>query len=198
VKKIGVLALQGDVQEHLDAVGRAAEAHRSKAKAVAVRRAADLEGVHALVIPGGESTTLSKMLKRNSLFEPVRRRAQEGSLALLGTCAGMVLVAKSGDEQVEKTKTSLLELMDIDVDRNAFGRQRESFESDLTVEGWQEPLHAVFIRAPAVRRAYGRARVLARVGEQGVFAAQGNVLATAFHPELTGDTRVHEMLIEMA
>jgi 5'-phosphate synthase pdxT subunit len=198
VKKIGVLALQGDVQEHLDAVGRAAEAHHSKAKAVAVRRAADLDGVHAIILPGGESTTLSKMLRRNGLFDPVNRRAQEGSLAVLGTCAGMVLVAKGGDSQVEKTKTTLLELIDIEVDRNAFGRQRESFEAELAVEGWTEPLHAVFIRAPAARRAYGRARLLARIGEHGVFVAQGNVLATAFHPELTRDTRVHEMLIGLA
>lgn len=198
MKRIGVLAIQGDVQEHLDAVQRAAEQTGAKAQGVPVRRGPDLDGVHALILPGGESTTLSKMLRRNGVFEPVRRRAAEGSLAVLGTCAGMVLVAKSGDTQVEKTKTALLELMDIEVDRNAFGRQRESFESDLSVEGWEEPLHAVFIRAPAVRRAYGRARLMARVGEYGVLAAQGNVIATAFHPELTRDTRVHAMLIDLA
>lgn len=198
MKKIGVLAVQGDVQEHLDAVERAAQRGGFKAHGVPVRRADDLEGVHALIIPGGESTTLSKMMRRNGLFDPVRKRASEGSLALLGTCAGMVIVARSGGAQAEKTRTALLELMDIDVDRNAFGRQRESFESDVSVEGWSEPLHAVFIRAPAVRRAYGGARVLARVGEWGVFAAQRNVLATAFHPELTRDPRVHAMLIDIA
>lgn len=198
MKHVGVLAIQGDVSEHLGAVERAA-AHRGvKAQPVAVRRAADLEGVHALIMPGGESTTISKMLNQNGLFRPVQRRAEEGSLALLGTCAGMIVIAKGGDEQVARTKTDLLGLMDIDVDRNAFGRQRESFETELAVDGFPTPLHAVFIRAPAIRRAYGRAKLLARVGEHGVFASQGNLLATAFHPELTPDTRVHEMLLDLA
>lgn len=198
MKKVGVLAIQGDVSEHLAALLRAAQKRGIKAQAVPVRRGPDLDGVSALVLPGGESTTISKMLHRNGLFEPLRKRAQEGSLALLGTCAGMVVLARGGDEQVSRTRTDLLELMDIEVDRNAFGRQRESFEAQLTVEGFDRPLAAVFIRAPAVRRAYGRARLLARLGEFGVFAEQGPFLATAFHPELTSDTRVHEMLLERA
>ena len=198
VKRVGVLAIQGDVAEHLAAVERAAAVAGVRAQAVPVRRGADLSGVHALILPGGESTTISKMLHTNGLFGPVRSRAEEGSLALLGTCAGMIVVAKGGNEQVSRTKTDLLGVMDIDVDRNAFGRQRESFEAELAVEGFASPLHAVFIRAPAIRRAFGRAKVLARLGEFGVFAAQGNLLATAFHPELTRDTRVHEMLIAMA
>ncbi len=197
MKRVGVLAIQGDVSEHLAAVKRAAAASGIKAEAVAVRRGPDLAGVHALILPGGESTTISKMLHKNGLFAPVKARAEEGSLALLGTCAGMIVIAKGGDAQVAKTKTDLLGLMDLDVDRNAFGRQRESFEMDLAVDGFTSPLHAVFIRAPAIRRAFGRAKLLAKVGELGVFAKQGNLLATAFHPELTKDTRVHEMLIHL-
>ena len=198
MKRIGVLAIQGDVSEHLRAVGAAAAASGTRADAVAVRRAADLEGVHALILPGGESTTISKMLHKNGLFEPVKERAEAGSLGILGTCAGMIVIAKGGDAQVAKTKTDLLGLIDLDVDRNAFGRQRQSFETDLEVQGFKAPLHAVFIRAPAIRRAYGRAKLLAKVGDLGVFAQQGNLLATAFHPELTQDTRVHEMLIAVA
>lgn len=198
MKRIGVLAIQGDVSEHVAAVKRAAAASGVAAVAVAVRRGPDLEGVHALILPGGESTTISKMLHRNGLFAPVKARAEQGSLALLGTCAGMIVIAKGGDEQVAKTKTDLLGLMDLDVDRNAFGRQRESFEMDLAVEGFSAPLHAVFIRAPAIRKAYGRATILAKVGPLGVFARQDNFLATAFHPELTADTRVHEMLVGLA
>lgn len=198
MKKIGVLAVQGDVSEHLAAIGRAAGERGVKAEGVPVRRGPDLEAVSALILPGGESTTISKMLQKNGLFEPVRRRAEEGSLALLGTCAGMVVMARGGDEQVARTHTDLLSLMDVDVDRNAFGRQRESFEAEVSVEGFDKPLHAVFIRAPAVRRAYGRAKLLAKVGEFGVFASQGHLLATAFHPELTADTRVHEMLLDRA
>jgi 5'-phosphate synthase pdxT subunit len=198
VKRIGVLAIQGDVSEHLHAVERAAANLGVKAEAAAVRRGPDLDGCHALILPGGESTTISKMLHANGLFEPTKRRACEGSLALLGTCAGMIVIAKGGDDQVAKTRTDLLGLMDIDVDRNAFGRQRESFEADVEVSGFSSPLHAVFIRAPAIRRSYGRAQLLSKVGEFGVFAKQGNFLATSFHPELTQDTRVHEMLIGMA
>jgi 5'-phosphate synthase pdxT subunit len=197
VKRIGVLAVQGDVSEHQAAVGRAAAARGERAEAVGVRRPEALEGLHALVLPGGESTTISKMLHRNGLFEPVRSRAAEGSLALLGTCAGMIVMAKGGGEQVARTRTGLLGLMDIDVERNAFGRQRESFEADLPVEGYPTPMHAVFIRAPAVRSASGRTRVLARVGKWGVFAVEDNLIATAFHPELTADTRVHELLLAL-
>ena len=197
MKRVGVLAVQGDVSEHLAAVARAGEARGERAEAVPVRRAATLEGLRALILPGGESTTISKVLHRNGLFEPVRRRAQEGSLALLGTCAGMIVMAKGGDEQVARTRTGLLALMDIDVDRNAFGRQRESFEAELAVEGYPAPYHAVFIRAPAIRRAYGRAHILARVDTFGVFAVQDNLIATAFHPELTEDTRVHELLLAL-
>lgn len=198
MKRIGVLAVQGDVSEHLDAVARAGQARGEKAEGVPVRRPATLDGLHALVLPGGESTTISKVLQRNGLFEPVRKRASEGSLALLGTCAGMIVMAKGGDEQVAKTRTGLLSLMDIDVDRNAFGRQRQSFEAELAVEGYPTPYHAVFIRAPAVRRAYGRARLLATLDGHGVFAVQDNLIATAFHPELTKDTRVHELLLGLA
>jgi 5'-phosphate synthase pdxT subunit len=198
VKRIGVLAIQGDVSEHERAVAAASRASGIPAVAVAVRRAADFHAVHALILPGGESTTLSKMLHRNGLFAPVKARAEQGSLAILGTCAGMIVIAKGGDAQVAKTHTDLLGLIDLDVDRNAFGRQRDSFEVDLEVDGFSSPLHAVFIRAPAIRRAFGRAKLLARVGELGVFASQGNFLATAFHPELTADTRVHEMLIHLA
>ena len=128
----------------------------------------------------------------------LRARALEGSLAVLGTCAGMIAVAKAGDDQVRRTGTELLGLVDMEVDRNAFGRQRESFEADLPVEGFERPLHAVFIRAPAARRVYGGARALATYAGRVVFVGQGAVLATAFHPELTDDTRVHAMLLDRA
>jgi 5'-phosphate synthase pdxT subunit len=162
-----------------------------------VRRPADLERAQALILPGGESTTISMMLQKNRLFEPLKKRGEEGSLPILGTCAGMVVLAKVGDKQVEKTRTKLLELLDVDVDRNAFGRQRESFEADLAVEGFDRPLHAVFIRAPAVRRAFGKARVLASIGTLGVLVEQPGIIASAFHPELTPDTRVHEKLLRL-
>ncbi len=198
VKRVGVLALQGDVSEHLRAVERAAASTGIPARGQALRRSDQLDGMAAVILPGGESTTISKMLHRNGVFGPLRDRAQEGSLAVLGTCAGMVALARGGDDQVRRTGTELLALMDMDVDRNAFGRQRESFEADLTVESFDHALHAVFIRAPAARRVYGAARTVAELAGRGVFVVQGALLATAFHPELTPDTRVHGMLLSLA
>ena len=189
MKRIGVLAVQGDVSEHVDAVSRAGEARGEEAEAVPVRRPATLEGLGALILPGGESTTISKILHRNGLFEPVRKRVEEGSLALLGTCAGMIVMAKRATDLDRET----LGLMDIEVVRNAFGRQVNSFETGLDMEGIDgPPLKAVFIRAPLIRAAGKGVKVLARLPDGGIVAArQGHLLATAFHPELTDDDRVH-------
>jgi 5'-phosphate synthase pdxT subunit len=198
MKVVGVLALQGDVTEHMRAVEAAAQASGIAARAEALRRPAQVSGLAAAILPGGESTTISKMLHTTGLFAPLKARAQEGSIAILGTCAGMIALAKTGDDQVERTRTELLGLVDMDVDRNAFGRQRESFEADLDVRGFDRPLHAVFIRAPAARRVYGRASALATLQGRVVFVEQGNLLATAFHPELTHDARVHAMLLTRA
>jgi 5'-phosphate synthase pdxT subunit len=196
VKRAGVVGLQGDVSEHIDALGRAFADMGVKGEAIWVRRPADLERVDALAIPGGESTTISKLLVRFGLFDRVRSRAAEG-MPVLGTCAGMIVMCKRGDDDVERTSTRLLELLDAEVDRNAFGRQRESFEADLAVEGIAgPPVHAVFIRAPAIVRTWGECRSLARLEGHVVMARQGDLLAASFHPELTKDTRVHRLLLE--
>ena len=196
MKRAGVVGLQGDVSEHIDALGRAFADMGVKGEAIWVRRPADLERVDALAIPGGESTTISKLLVRFGLFDRVRSRAAEG-MPVLGTCAGMIVMCKRGDDDVERTSTRLLELLDAEVDRNAFGRQRESFEADLAVEGIAgPPVHAVFIRAPAIVRTWGECRSLARLEGHVVMARQGDLLAASFHPELTKDTRVHRLLLE--
>ncbi len=191
--KIGVVALQGDVSEHIEA-GRAALARLGKSAAmVQVRRPRDMEEVGALILPGGESTTISKLLRKFGLTELVRRRASEG-MPLMGTCAGCILMASEGDEQVDRTETELLGLMDMAVDRNAFGRQHESFEADLQVEGLGK-FRGVFIRAPAITRTWGGCRPLARLEGAIVMARQGHLMALAFHPELTGDPRIHEVFL---
>jgi 5'-phosphate synthase pdxT subunit len=197
VKRAGVVGLQGDVSEHIEALGRAFAEMGMTGEATWVRRPGDLERVDALVIPGGESTTISKLLVRFDLHEHIRRRALEG-MPVLGTCAGMIVMCQQGDGQVERTGTRLLGLMDAEVDRNAFGRQRESFEADLAVEGLEgPPLHAVFIRAPAIRRTWGSCTSLASLEGWTVMARQGDLVAASFHPELTPDTRVHRMLLDM-
>lgn len=191
--RIGVLALQGDVREHaLALVGVGAEVAR-------VRSAADLASVDALVIPGGESTTMSKLALSNELMEPLRA-ARRAGMPMYGSCAGMIMLADRVTDARPDQET--IGGIDITVRRNAFGRQVDSFESDLVVEGiGPEPVHAVFIRAPWVESAGPEVEVLASVvsgvGAGTIVAVrQGPLLATSFHPELTGDLRIHRMFVE--
>jgi 5'-phosphate synthase pdxT subunit len=193
--KIGIIAIQGAVSEHVEIVDTALREQGKQGSAVMVRRPGHMRGISALIIPGGESTTIGKALDKNGLHEEIVKRALDG-LPVMGTCAGCVLLAKEGDDEVAKTKTRLLSLMDMAVDRNAFGRQRESFESELEIDGIGE-FHAVFIRAPVITRIWGRCKALARVKEGIVAAVQDNMLALSFHPELSRDSRLHRMLIGM-
>ncbi len=197
VKVAGVVGLQGAVSEHIETLRRALDDEGEDGNVIWVRRPHDLEMVDCLVLPGGESTTISKLLVTFKLFEPLRRRASEG-LPVLGTCAGMIVMCQQGDREVERTDTQLLGLLSARVDRNAFGRQRESFESDLEIEGMGgDPFHAVFIRAPAVVQTWGDCKPLARLGDKVVMVRQKNLLAASFHPELTDDLRVHRMLLDL-
>lgn len=194
--RVGVLAVQGAVGEHLDALHRAAEATGLEVDVLTVRSAEDLDGLHGLVLPGGESTTISRLLRSGGLQEPVVERARAGVLAVFGTCAGMVLLCAEATQAVAEKDVRLLGLLDAEVDRNAFGRQRDSFESAVEVAGVGR-VPAVFIRAPVLTRVWGGTQELART-QRGVVAAQkGLVLATAFHPELTGDTRLHERFLRL-
>lgn len=193
--RVGVLAVQGAVSEHLDAVRRAATHLRLAVEAVPVRTAKDLEGTCGLILPGGESTTISRLLRSGGLQQPLLDRAGK-DLAVFGTCAGLILLSKSAVSQVDDKDIQLLGLLDTEVDRNAFGRQRDSFEARLDVKGIGA-MPAVFIRAPVVTRADKPTEVLAS-NERGIVAVRkGLVLGTAFHPELTDDTRLHELFLGM-
>lgn len=195
--RIGVLGLQGAFTEHVDALQSALRAHGLEGEVGTVRRRDELARLDGLVMPGGESTTISKLLRAFELHDLLVQRAREEDFPILGTCAGMILLAKEGDGQVEKTETRLLGLMDMAVNRNAFGRQRESFEASLRLQGFEGKVPGVFIRAPAVTRTWGACEPLGRLGEHIIAARQGNRLGIAFHPELTADTRVHEHFVEM-
>ncbi len=188
--RVGVIGVQGDVAEHVAAVRAAIAKGGFSGDVVTVRRPEDLEACHALTIPGGESTTISKLLVRSGLHEAIVARGEQG-MPILGTCAGCILLAKEGDDQVRNTRTKLLGLMDMAVDRNAFGRQRESFESDLAVVGLDRPYHGVFIRAPAITRTWDDCQVAAKLEDVIVFARQGHLWGACFHPELSGDLRIH-------
>lgn len=193
---VGILSIQGAVSEHIDIVKRTLESLGLQGSGMSVRRPPDLEKVDSLIIPGGESTTIGKLLDRFGLHDLIIQRAQEG-MPILGTCAGCILLAKEGDAEVEKTGTKLLGLMDMAVDRNAFGRQRESFEIALDIDGLKDPFHAVFIRAPAITRTWGKCKVLSRTEEHILAVRQDNLVGLTFHPELTKDLRIHSMFIEM-
>ena len=195
--RIGVIGVQGDVSEHVDAVARAMKEYGKAGDAIPVRRLADLERVDALTIPGGESTTISKLLVNLGMLDEILRRATQESMPIMGTCAGCILLSKDAGIQAERTKTRLLGLMDMAVDRNAFGRQRQSFETDLTVDGLESPFHCVFIRAPAILRTWGDCQPLARYDDKIVLARQGSFIASAFHPELSGDLRIHRRFLDL-
>jgi len=188
--RVGVIGLQGDIEEHLAALAECG------AEPVWVRSVEGLEGLHALVIPGGESTTICALMQESGVFEKVEALGARG-MPIWGTCAGMILLARKGDGQVRKTGQKLLGLMDMEVERNAFGRQRESFETELDV-GKVRKFPAVFIRAPAAKKVGKKCRVLARFGKRIVAVEQGNLLATAFHPELSGDRRLHKYFLAKA
>jgi len=186
-----VATVQGDFQEHIDITQRALQELGLKGQVVPLRTGKDAEQADAVILPGGESTAISKLLVRFGAMPVLRRRVQDEDFPILGTCAGAILLSKEGDEQVAKTKTELLGVMDIAVDRNAFGRQRESFETDLKLKGFARPVHAVFIRAPAIQRVWGTTEVLGTYNDRIVAARQGRRWALAFHPELTQDTSIH-------
>jgi 5'-phosphate synthase pdxT subunit len=190
--KIGVLALQGDFAEHI------AMLRRIGAETAEIRHAGQLETLDGLIIPGGESTTIGKLAVEFGLMEPLRAFGRRK--AIWGTCAGAIFLSRDA-----RRDQPLLELMDITVERNAFGRQVDSFEVDLHIPALQRvdpqnrPYHAVFIRAPLIETVTGDAKILAQLDDGRIVAAQqGRLLATAFHPELTDDDRFHRYFVELA
>jgi 5'-phosphate synthase pdxT subunit len=191
--KIGVLALQGDFAEHIKMLEQVGVETRE------VRLPDHLDDLHGLIIPGGESTTIGKLAEEYQLLDPLREFGRKH--AVWGTCAGAILLSKDA-----RRKQPLLELMDITVERNAFGRQVASFETDIEVpaldslnQGEEQPFHAVFIRAPLIETVEGTAQILAILPDNRIVAAQqGNLLATSFHPELTGDDRFHRYFLSLA
>lgn len=184
--KIGVLALQGAVAEHMRSL------QASGAEAVAVKRVEQLEELQGLVIPGGESTTIGKLMRKYGFMDAVKAFAAAGK-GIFGTCAGLIVLA----DRIEGQEEAHLQLMDMTVARNAFGRQRESFETDLAIKGIDEPVRAVFIRAPLIKSIGPKVEALSVYKGEIVTARQGKLLAASYHPELTDDYRLHAYFVEM-
>jgi len=194
--RIGVIAIQGDVEEHVIALEKTLAERGAQGEVIKIKHRGIVGSCDALVIPGGESTTIGRLMQRENILSEIKTAVEECELPILGTCAGLVLLAKEGDEEVAKTGQPLLGLMDVKVKRNAFGRQRESFEVLLPMSIFEEPFPAVFIRAPALTKASDDVEVLATFDTLIVAAKQRNMIALSFHPELTGDRRIHHYFLE--
>lgn len=194
--RIGVIAIQGNIEEHVHAIIEALNQAHRKAEIVKIKHKGIVPVCDALILPGGESTTIGRLMEREGISSEIKKISQKG-IPIMGTCAGLVLLAKYGDHQVEKTKQSLLGLMDIHVNRNAFGRQKESFEAPLDFKGFTSPFNAVFIRAPCITEAGRDVEILSKYKGFIVAARQQNMLAVAFHPELTGDLRIHHYFLQI-
>jgi pyridoxal 5'-phosphate synthase pdxT subunit len=192
---VGVLSLQGAVSEHFAIMNRVFKEEKQPGKAILVRQKRDIDECNGLIIPGGESTTISRILVSSGMYEVIGQRMNDHTIGLMGTCAGCALLAKELTDT--KADVRLLEAMDMQVERNAFGRQKESHERSVDFIGFSKPFHAVFIRAPVITKVWGDCEVLATVQKEIVAARQGSYLALSFHPELTNDLRIHRFFLEM-
>ena len=192
--KIGVIALQGAVPEHLSILKKTLQKLDIKGNIIPIRTRDSIDQIDALIIPGGESTTISKLLLEFDLFDKILEKASD-NLPIMGTCAGCILLAKKTEKKI--VGQELLKLMDMGVIRNAYGSQKESFEYDIKIDNFDTTYHAVFIRAPIISDVWGKCKPLAKIKDNIVLAKQGNFLACAFHPELTDDTRIHELFLDM-
>jgi 5'-phosphate synthase pdxT subunit len=195
--KIGVVAVQGAVSEHVEVLRKAMKKSKIDGNVVYARRLRDLSDVSGLVIPGGESTTIGRLVLSTGMDGKIVELAKKG-LPILGTCAGTILLAKEGDEQVKQTNTNLLGLLDMKILRNAYGRQVDSFEAYVKMpEIGDKPFKAVFIRAPTIEKVWNGTEVWAEYRGTIIGAKKGNVLALTFHPELGDDLRIHEYFLRM-
>ncbi|MBP1912571.1 pyridoxal 5'-phosphate synthase glutaminase subunit PdxT [Thermococcus stetteri] len=194
--KVGVIGLQGDVEEHITAARRALENLGVSGEVIWLRKPEQLEGISAIIIPGGESTTISRLMVKNGLFEPVKKLGEEG-LPIMGTCAGLIMLSKEVIGATPEQK--FLELLDVKVNRNAYGRQVDSFEAPIRLAFSDEAFTGVFIRAPRIVELLSdRVKPIAWLGERIVGVEEDNIIGLEFHPELTDDTRVHEYFLRKA
>ena len=192
---IGVIGIQGAISEHISSMQKALNDAETPGNVFIIKHTQDLNNADALILPGGESTTISKVLNKSGLYDEIIKRVEQNDLSIMGTCAGCVLLAKELSEKTEDVK--LLKVMNIKVKRNAFGRQKESFENEIIINGFEKPYTAVFIRGPIIEKVWGNCKPLAKVDNKIVMARQERFLALSFHPELTEDLRIHKYFLNM-
>ncbi len=192
---IGVLGIQGAISEHIVSMEHVLKVTNMPGEVVVINRKREINDINALIIPGGESTTISRVLHKSDLYTDISKRIEEDNLPVMGTCAGCVILAKEITDNSNDVK--LLNAMNMQVERNAFGRQKESFEKTIYIKDFSSPYDAVFIRAPVINKIWGKCKILAKVDKKIVMARQDNILAISFHPELTRDFRIHKYFLDM-
>jgi len=193
---IGVLGIQGAISEHIASMEAVLKETNNPGKVFVVDHKEKITEIDALIIPGGESTTISKVLHKSDLYNIIYKRIKEKNLPIMGTCAGCVILSKELYNDNVKDVT-LLNAIDMQVERNAFGRQKESFEKYIDIQGFSSPYNAVFIRAPIIKKIWHTCKALAKIDKKIVMARQDNNLAVSFHPELTNDLRIHKYFLDM-
>ena len=195
IVSVGILGIQGAISEHVNSVMNAFKDKKIHGRTCVVKQKKELDEVEALIIPGGESTTILKVLHQSGLYDAIVQRVKDHSISIMGTCAGCVLLAKEIADKDYEIKP--LKLMDIQVERNAFGRQKESFEKNIIIKDFSNPYGAVFIRAPVITKVWGNCEILAKIDKKIIAARQDRFLALSFHPELTNDFRIHKYFLDM-
>jgi len=194
-KKIGIIGIQGAVSEHFNSLKLILEKRKFSDNIIIVRRKEDFRELDGLIIPGGESTTISRVLYKSGLHELIHKKIQTENFPVMGTCAGCVLLA---NKVIGETKDiHPLNGIDMTVERNAFGRQKESFEQFIDIKGFDNPFYAVFIRSPIIRKVGNNCQILAKINDNTVMVKQNNIVALSFHPELTNNLRIHEYFIDL-
>ncbi|MDH7506851.1 MAG: pyridoxal 5'-phosphate synthase glutaminase subunit PdxT [Candidatus Thermoplasmatota archaeon] len=197
VKKlsIGVIGVQGAISEHVSMMKNALLEKNISGNVLTITNKKELNNIDALIIPGGESSTISKILYNTGIYNVILKRIKKNNLPIMGTCAGCVILASEVTDDFNKIKH--LSAVSMKVKRNAFGRQRESFEKNIDIKGFSKPFNAVFIRAPVIEKVWGNCEVLAKIDEKIVMVKEDKFLALSFHPELTDDLRIHKYFLDM-
>ncbi|MCK4365682.1 MAG: pyridoxal 5'-phosphate synthase glutaminase subunit PdxT [Thermoplasmatales archaeon] len=192
---IGVIGIQGAVSEHLTSMRKILEETNNSGEVFIVRNKDDIKKIDALIFPGGESTIISRILFKSGLYSAISKRLKEDNLPIIGTCAGCVILASEMTDNKKDVK--LLSAIDMNVKRNAFGRQKDSFEKYIDIKGFSKPYNAVFIRAPSIEKVWGNCEILAEIDNKIVMVKQEKILAVSFHPELTEDLRIHKYFLDI-
>ncbi|KYK30474.1 MAG: glutamine amidotransferase [Thermoplasmatales archaeon SG8-52-3] len=192
---IGIVGVQGAISEHINSMKNALYKLNIKGDIIVIKDSFQIDEIDALIIPGGESTTISNILQKSGLYNEIFKKIKEKNLPIMGTCAGCVLLASELVEDIKEIK--LLYAMNMKVKRNAYGGQRESFECDIDIKGFKKQYNAIFIRAPIIQKVWGDCEIIAKFEDDIIMARQGKFLALSFHPELTDDIRIQKYFIDM-